>query len=80
MHDETTIALDCPYCGEAIYDTLSWFKKTYSTCPACDKGLAASQFDAVIADLEEAMDADIEEMVQGKPKPGCGCGKSSCCH
>lgn len=80
VYEETNIALDCPYCNEAIHETPSWFKKTYSTCPACDKGLAAGQFEAAIADLEEAMDADIEEMVQGKPPTGCGCKKSSCCH
>jgi hypothetical protein len=71
---EPKIALDCPYCGASIYETLSWFKKTYSTCPSCDKGLAADQFSAVLADLEQAMDASIEEMVHGTSHGCCCCG------
>jgi hypothetical protein len=71
---EKRVSLDCPYCGEAIYETLSWFKKTYSTCPACQRGLSADQFAAVIGDIEQALDADIEEMVKGAPESGC-CGK-----
>lgn len=67
------ITLECPYCGEAIYQPLSWFKKTYSTCPACDRGLAAGQFEKVIADLEQALDESIDEMLQEKPHGGC-CG------
>lgn len=80
MLAEEKISLECPYCGEAIYETLSWFKKPYFTCPSCQKGLAASQFDSVIADLEQAMDARIEEEVKGAPETGCcghhkgGCG------
>ncbi|MBN2427170.1 MAG: hypothetical protein JXK94_02415 [Deltaproteobacteria bacterium] len=73
MDAESKVALDCPYCGEAIYGTLDWFKRTYSTCPNCDKGLSAGQFSAVVADLEQAMDASIEEMVHGTPHGGC-CG------
>ena len=70
---ETKIALDCPYCGESIYEALNWFKKTYSTCPHCNRGLAAGQFSKVLADLEQAMDASVEEMLQGKPQDGfCG--------
>ncbi len=76
MSVEPKIALDCPCCGESIYETLGWFKKTYSTCPACEKGLAATQFGTVIADLEQAMDANIEEMIYGKPHSSC-CGKDS---
>lgn len=78
MYTETNIALDCPYCNEPIYETLSWFKNTYFTCPACDQGLAADQFAAVIADLEEAMDASIEEMIHGQPSGSC-CGKKTSC-
>jgi peptide subunit release factor 1 (eRF1) len=74
MRAEEKVALDCPYCGEAIYETLSWFKKAYSTCPACQKGLAAGQFAAVIDDIEQALDTEIEEMVKGGPESGC-CGK-----
>ncbi|ABA88716.1 hypothetical protein Pcar_1470 [Syntrophotalea carbinolica DSM 2380] len=73
MLAEEMIAIDCPYCGAAIYQPLSWFKKTYSTCPACDQGLAASQFETTIAHLEQAMDENIEEMVYGKPQGSC-CG------
>ncbi len=74
MRAEEKVSLDCPYCGEAIYETLSWFKKAYSTCPACQKGLAAGQFAAVIDDIEQALDTEIEEMVKGGPESGC-CGK-----
>ncbi len=51
VSSEPKIDLACPYCNESIYATLSWFKKPYSTCPACDKGLAAGQFATVIRDL-----------------------------
>lgn len=78
MHFETNLALDCPYCGEQIYESLNWFKKTYSTCPHCDKGLAAGQFAAAVTDLEQAMEANIEEMVHGQSEGGC-CGKKSSC-
>ena len=79
MPVEPKIALDCPCCCESIYETLSWFKKTYSTCPACENGLAAGQFGSLIADLEQAMDENIEEMLHGQPHTSC-CGKeSSCC-
>ena len=70
---EEMLILDCPYCGAAIYQPLSWFKKTYSTCPACDQGLASSQFENTIADLEQALDESIDEMVYGKPHSSC-CG------
>lgn len=79
MPVEPTIALDCPCCGETIYAALSWFKKTYSTCPACENGLAASQFSAVIADLEQAMDANIEELLHGRSHSSCCGNESSCC-
>ena len=87
MHLEPKIALDCPCCGASIYEPLSWFKKTYSTCPTCDNGLAAGQFAAVISDLEQAMDTNIEEMINGAAHSGCcgkesaasGSQKSSCC-
>ena len=73
MHTETNIALDCPYCGVSIYETLEWFKKTYSTCPSCDKGLAATQFSKVITDIEQAMEDSVEEMVNGQQPSGGGC-------
>lgn len=79
MSAEERISLDCPYCGAEIYETLSWFKKTYSTCPACQKGLSAGQFAAVIEEIEQALDAEIEAMVKGKPEAGCcGHGKGNC--
>ena len=84
MQTETNISLDCPYCSEAIYATMSWFKKTYATCPNCDKGLASSQFATAINELEQAMEASIEEMIHGQPQGGCCGDKSSCggggCH
>ena len=78
MFAKSKIALDCPYCKESINETPNWFKKTYSTCPACDKGLAAGQFATVIADLEQAMDENIEEMINGQPQKSC-CGEKSSC-
>ncbi|HKJ04274.1 MAG TPA: hypothetical protein VJ974_01655 [Geopsychrobacteraceae bacterium] len=76
---EPKIELACPYCNASIQETLSWFKKTYSTCPSCGQGLAAGQFATVIRDLEQAMDAHLEEMIYGVPESSC-CGKDSCCH
>ncbi len=78
MFTETNIALDCPYCSETIYETLSWFKKAYSTCPNCDQGLADSQFATVISELEQSMEESIEEMIHGQSGSGC-CGKKSSC-
>ena len=79
MSTDEKISLDCPYCGAEIYETLNWFKKAYSTCPACQKGLAAGQFAEVIDGIEQAMDAEIEEMVKGAPESGCcGHGKGNC--
>ncbi len=79
MLTEENIALDCPYCGEAIYQPLRWFKKTYSTCPACERGLAAGQFAAAVDEIEQALDERIEDMVKGRPRSGCCGEKSSCC-
>ncbi len=83
MQFEKNVALDCPYCRESIFETISWFKKTYSTCPHCEKGLSSGQFEAAIVELEMAMDASIEEMLYGETKGGCCGDKSSCgggCH
>ena len=74
MFTEPNIALDCPCCREPIYAALSWFRQTYSTCPHCRQGLAAGQFEARIADLEQAMDESVEEMLYGPAGAGC-CGK-----
>lgn len=79
MFAETKITLDCPYCSESIFESLSWFKKSYSTCPHCDKGLVAGQFSAVISDLEQSVDESIEEMIHGQPHSSCCGKKSSCC-
>jgi transcription initiation factor IIE alpha subunit len=78
VYAESNIALDCPYCSEPIYETLAWFKKSYSTCPHCDQGLVADQFSVIINNLEQAMDESIEEMINGKPQGGCCGAKSSC--
>ena len=80
MPDESKIALNCPYCEESIYEPLDWFKQANSVCPACDKGLTAEQFAAVVADLEQAIDTNIDEMVSEQPKTSCCGKKSSCCH
>jgi len=77
MSAETKIALDCPYCHAPIYAASDWFKQSYATCPHCDQGLAAGQFASAIAELEQAMDDRIDEMLYGKPHNHC-CGKASC--
>ncbi len=46
-------------------------------CPFCNNGLSAGQFAQVIADLEEAMDARIDELMTPAPPQGCAC-KASC--
>jgi transcription initiation factor IIE alpha subunit len=79
---ESKIALDCPYCGESIYQAVAWFKNSYSTCPACDKGLSANQFDAAINALEQAFDQNIEALLAEEPPQGGCCGSKktdSCC-
>jgi hypothetical protein len=80
---EEFISLDCPYCKIAISLPLSWFKQTYMSCPACHGGLAAGQFAPLVEDLEQAMDASVDEMVRGATSSGCargGCGDGSCSH
>jgi len=78
---EKNICLDCPYCGAEIYQPLSWFRKAYSTCPTCEQGLAAGQFAAAVAEIEQELDAHIEDMMHGSTQKSSGCcgGKSSCC-
>lgn len=78
LFTETNIALECPYCNETIYETLSWFKKAYSTCPNCDQGLVDRQFTTVLSELEQSMEESIEEMIHGQSGSGC-CGKKSSC-
>jgi hypothetical protein len=79
LYPDEQIALECPYCREELYQSLSWFKQTYFTCPACAGGLSAGQFETLVKELEEAFEATVEEMVQGAPQ-GCGCGGKSSCH
>ncbi len=74
MFAEERISLDCPCCGEAIYEPLDWFKKTYSTCPACEAGLAAGQFAQAVEDIEREFDAHLEEMLKEPPSSGGCCG------
>lgn len=77
MPSEEQIVLECPYCRGEIHQPLSWFKQAYCTCPACGGGLAAGQFAPLIDELEQAFEASVAEMVQGKPSCGCGCGKAA---
>lgn len=77
---ERKISLECPYCKTDIYRPLSWFRRSYSTCPACEQGLAAGQFDVAVAEIEQELDAQIEAMIVGRSKEGCCGKKSSCCH
>jgi hypothetical protein len=83
LSEQSRIALDCPLCGESIYQPLSWFKKAYSTCPACDMSIPAARFDALLNDLEQAFDQRIDEMLtDDQPQAGGCCGskkKDSCC-
>jgi hypothetical protein len=57
---------------------MNWFKQTYITCPHCEHGLAASQFEEAVSDLEQSMDEHIEELLNGQPQAGCCASKSSC--
>jgi hypothetical protein len=75
---ESKIALNCPHCEEPIYEPLGWFKQVDSVCPACDKRLIAEQFADVVADLEQAINTNIDEMVSEPQKSGC-CGSGSSC-
>lgn len=76
MLAEEIITLNCPCCQAEISQTLGWFKKTYSTCPNCSGGLAASQFSLQLDAIEEAFDAAIDEMIRGVPaSAGCCCSK-----
>jgi len=75
LKTEEKISLDCPCCGESIYQPVSWFKKTYSTCPACDAGLASGQFEAAVREIEKALDDHVEDILYGQSSSGC-CG----CH
>lgn len=83
MFSEEIVSLDCPYCQAAIARPLNWFKQTYTTCPACQGGLAAGQFAPLIEQLEQAIDSSVDEMILGERPGGCaggGCGGGSCSH
>lgn len=67
------IALECPYCKGEIYRPLAWFKQAYNSCPSCEGGLAASQFDATVAEIEAAFESSVAEMVVGQKGCGCNC-------
>ncbi len=75
------ISLECPYCGQEIYQPLEWFKNSYFTCPACGNGLADGQFAAAVDAIEQALDAGIENILYGKSDASSCCGKKSsgCC-
>ncbi len=73
MKNESQIALDCPLCGESIYQALSWFRQSYPTCTHCGKTLAPGQFDKLIHNLEQAFDSNIDDMLSSAKKSGC-CG------
>ncbi len=73
MPNEEHVALECPCCRGEIYRPLNWFKQTYFTCPACGGGLSADQFAPMIRDIEETIDATIDEMVQGQAHCEGGC-------
>ena len=76
MDQSEIITLDCPYCRVDIRQPLAWFKQAYFTCPACGGGLTEGQFAGIVADLEAAFDASIDEMLQGRS--GCNCGSGGC--
>lgn len=78
MFEEENVSLCCPYCGGDIEKPLSFFRKTYSTCPLCGRGLSAGQFATLVDSLDVAFDAGIEEMVRGEGS-GCGCSREGCC-
>lgn len=71
MFTTEEIALDCPYCTGEIYRPLAWFKQAYNSCPACGGGLAAGQFEQQVAEIELALEASIENLVQGSRVCGC---------
>jgi transcription initiation factor IIE alpha subunit len=73
---QENVTLDCPYCRNEIHRPLIWFKQAFFTCPACGGGLTAAQFATIVAELEQAFEETIEEMVRGpRGCGGCGCGK-----
>ena len=78
MQNESKIVLNCPECDAAIYAMIDWFKQSDFVCQSCGKGLTAAQFAPMIADLEQAIDTRVDEMISEQPHTGC-CGKKSTC-
>lgn len=81
MIAEEWISLDCPCCHNEIYQPLAWFKQPYFTCPDCGGGLAAGQFAAIIAELEDAFEANAagQDETPAHQCGGCGCGGGKSC-
>lgn len=73
------IILSCPYCQVGITRPLIWFNQTYMTCPACAGGLSAAQFSSLVAELDQAFDSSIEQLLLGEPEQGCSDHSGSCC-
>lgn len=71
MFSTEEIALDCPYCKGEIYRPLAWFKQTYNSCPTCGGGLTSSQFETQVAEIEQALEACIDDQVNGSRVCGC---------
>ena len=76
MNESEMISLPCPTCQTAIYRPLSWFRRTYGTCPHCGTGLASGQFAELLDAVEREFDARIDELLGGQDQPGCSGG---CC-
>ena len=71
MFTTEEISLECPYCKGEIYRPLVWFKQAYTSCPCCGGGLACGQFEQQVSEIEQALEASIEEMVKGSRVCGC---------
>jgi transcription initiation factor IIE alpha subunit len=77
------IALECPHCHGELYQPLAWFKEVSFTCPDCGEALKPEDFAAIIAALEEEMDAYHAELINGETPPSaaggcCGGSKGHC--
>ena len=76
VNEPEKISLPCPTCQATIYQTLSWFRRVYGTCPHCGAGLAAGQFAELLDAIEREFDARIEELLGERGQQGCSGG---CC-
>ncbi|PLY03368.1 MAG: hypothetical protein C0623_01565 [Desulfuromonas sp.] len=79
MLEESRISLECPHCGDSIYQAMRWFRRDYRSCPHCDKPIPAGYFDATLNQLEQAFDQGVEEMMQPETGGCCGSKKGGCC-